>query len=475
MEEIYHQMTFEEYLNIKEEIKTKIQGMAADYISIGYRLRQIEETQAYRQDGYRTLSEFAKQEYGLSPSATSRFIDINKMFSVGGYSPELVPEFAGYGVSKLSEMLQLTEDDRSLVKAGTTVAEIREMKRLERGENIQTEQVAADIMIPEEAVPEDVMSQESEESEESQETRELTEEEKDMRNVLLAFFQDEEGRLQKVWENIDNQEKVSEIMAPSGNKTFRKGLYMLFLYSFGEGAALKVFKKQNRRLTWQELTEEIKNLYQPYAAGGNIWENCYGRPEEKSNEKNDAENAAKPQKDLGLQEKSLATSQEVKKTVEKPNQIRENDQIEGQKNLEEYFDENGNYEEPEENDESPNQIRENRELESMKKELRENLEETRGILVESRKVAEQARDAQISAAQAAVAAERSAEQADMRMEKKTRTISLTRRNNEIYWMEKGVTIMHEEGDSVISSVDSLLSRKLAGGCSVEIIIREGQE
>ena len=330
-------------------------------------------------------------------------------------------------------------------------------------------------MIPEEAVLEDVMSQESQESEESQETQELTEEEKDMRNVLLAFFQDEEGRLQKVWENIDNPEKVAEIMAPSGNKTFRKGLYMLFLYSFGEGAALKVFKKQNRRLTWQELTEEIKNLYQPYAAGGNIWENCYGRPEEKSNEKNDAENAAKPQKDLGLQEKSLATSQEVKKTVERPNQIRENDQIEGQKNLEEYFDENGNYEEPEENDESPNQIRENRELESMKKELRENLEETRGILVESRKVAEQARDAQISAAQAAVAAERSAEQADMRMEKKTRTISLTRRNNEIYWMEKGVTIMHEEGHSVISSVDRLLIRKLSEGRSLEIIIREGQE
>lgn len=473
MEELYqyHQMTFDEYLAAKEEIKEKIQGMAADYICIGYRLRQIDETQAYRQDGYKTLAEFAKQEYGLSPSATSRLMDINRMFSMNGFSPELVPEFAGYGVSKLSEMLQLTEDDRGLVKAGTTVADIRELKRLERGENIQTEQVAADIMIPEEAVLEDVMSQESEES---QETQELTEEEKDMRNVLLAFFRDEEGRLQKVWENIDNPEKVAEIMAPSGNKTFRKGLYMLFLYSFGEGAALKVFKKQNRHLTWQELTEEIKNVYLPYAAGGNIWKNCYGEQEEK----NDAENAAKPQKDLGLQEKSLATSQEVKKTVEKPespNQIRENDQIEGQKNLEEYFDENGNYEEPEENGESPNQIRENRELESMKKELRENLEETRGILVESRKVAEQARDAQISAAQAAVAAERSAEQADMRMEKKTRTISLTRRNNEIYWMEKGVTIMHEEGDSVISSVDSLLSRKLAGGCSVEIIIREGQE
>lgn len=448
MEELYqyHQMTFDEYLAAKEEIKEKIQGMAADYICIGYRLRQIDETQAYRQDGYKTLAEFAKQEYGLSPSATSRFMDINRMFSMNGFSPELVPEFAGYGVSKLSEMLQLTEDDRGLVKAGTTVADIRELKRLERGELVE-----ADIMIPEESVPEEP---------------ELTEEEKDIRNVLLAFFAEEENRLSNVWKNIDDPEKVAEIMAPSGNKTFRKGLYMLFLYGYGEGAALKLFKKPSRQMTWKELTETIRNLYLPYADGGNIWENCYGR------------NGEKPQKDLGLQEKSLATSQETKKTEEKPespNQIRENDQIEGQKNLEEYFDENGNYEEPEENGESPNQIRENRELESMKKELRENLEETRGILVESRKVAEQARDAQISAAQAAVAAERSAEQADMRMEKKTRTISLTRRNNEIYWMEKGVTIMHEEGDSVISSVDSLLSRKLAGGCSVEIIIREGQE
>lgn len=434
MEELYqyHQMTFDEYLAAKEEIKEKIQGMAADYICIGYRLRQIDETQAYRQDGYKTLAEFAKQEYGLSPSAISRFIDINKKFSVGGYSPELVPEFAGYGVSKLSEMLQLTEDDRSLVKAGTTVAEIREMKRLERGENIQTEQVAADIMIPEEAVPEDVMSQESEESEESQETRELTEEEKDMRNVLLAFFRDEEGRLQKVWENIDNPEKVAEIMAPSGNKTFRKGLYMLFLYSFGEGAALKVFKKQNRHLTWQELTEEIKNVYLPYAAGGNIWKNCYGEQEEK----NDAENAAKPQKDLGLQEKSLATSQETKKTEEKP--------------------------------ESPRQNGKNREPKERKTEAEE-------IPAETKKAAEQETENTGNRQQKSLATSQESEKPEWeeKAERAERTICLTREKEEICWRENGVTLLHEAGDGVISGIDSLLSKSLAQGCRVEIIIREG--
>lgn len=444
MEELYqyHQMTFDEYLAAKEEIKEKIQGMAADYICIGYRLRQIDETQAYRQDGYKTLAEFAKQEYGLSPSATSRFMDINRMFSMNGFSPELVPEFAGYGVSKLSEMLQLTEDDRGLVKAGTTVADIRELKRLERGELVE-----ADIMIPEESVPEEP---------------ELTEEEKDIRNVLLAFFAEEENRLSNVWKNIDDPEKVAEIMAPSGNKTYRKGLYMLFLYGYGEGAALKIFKKPSRQMTWKELTETIRNLYLPYADGGNIWENCYGR------------NVEKLQKDLGLQGKSLATSQETEKTEEKPespNQIRENE-MEGQKSIEEYFDEAGDYKEPEEEkDGSPSQNGKNREPEERKTEAEE-------IPAETKKAAEQAGAAEQETEntgnrqQKSLATSQEAEKAE-REEKAERTICLTKEKEEIYWRENGVTLLHEAGDGVISGIDSLLSKSLAEGCRVEIIIREG--
>lgn len=262
-------------------------------------------------------------------------------------------------------------------------------------------------------------------------------------------------------------------MAPSGNKTFRKGLYMLFLYSFGEGAALKVFKKQNRHLTWQELTEEIKNVYLPYAAGGNIWKNCYGEQEEK----NDAENAAKPQKDLGLQEKSLATSQEVKKTVEKsesPNQIRENE-MEGQKNIEEYFDEAGDYKEPdEEKDGNPGQTGENREPEERKTEAEE-------IPAETKKAAEQAGAAEQETEntgnrqQKSLATSQESEKPkwEEKAERAERTICLTREKEEIYWRENGVTLLHEAGDEVISGIDSLLSKSLAQGYWVEIIIREG--
>jgi len=236
------------------------------------------------------------------------------------------------------------------------------------------------------------------------------------------------------------RDDVAEIMAPSGNKTFRKGLYMLFLYGYGEGAALKVFKKPSSQMTWKELTEAIRNLYLPYADGGNIWENCYGR------------NGEEPQKDLDLQKKSLATSQETEKTEEKPespNQIRENE-MEGQKNIEEYFDEAGNYKEPEA--EKP---------------------EAEEIPADTKKAAEQAGAAEPETEnkgnrqQKSLATSQDAE----KPEREERTICLTK--EEICWQENGVTLLHEAGDGVISGIDSLLSKSLAEGCRVEIIIREG--
>lgn len=299
-------------------------------------------------------------------------------------------------------------------------------------------------MIPEESVPKEP---------------ELTEEEKDIRNVLLAFFAEEENRLSNVWKNIDDPEKVAEIMAPSGNKTFRKGLYMLFLYGYGEGAALKIFKKPSRQMTWKELTEAIRNLYLPYADGGNIWENCYGR------------NGEKPQKDLGLQEKSLATSQETEKTEEKPespSQIRENE-MEGQKSIEEYFDEAGDYKEPdEEKDGSPSQNGKNREPEERKTEAEE-------IPAETKKAAEQETENTGNRQQKSLATSQESEKPEWeeKAERAERTICLTKEKGELYWRENGVTLLHEAGDGVISGIDSLLSESLAQGCRVEIIIREG--
>ena len=136
MEE-YHQITLNEYISIKEDIKRRLNHLAESFVAIGYRLKQIRDTEAYRQDGYNTIFEFAEKELGLTKSPTSRFMAINDKYSVGGNSLELREEFIGLGKSRLSEMLTMDPEDYVLVTEQTSIKDIREIKRMEMaaGEN----------------------------------------------------------------------------------------------------------------------------------------------------------------------------------------------------------------------------------------------------------------------------------------------------------------------------------------------------
>ena len=100
MEE-YTQLTLDDWLAMKESLKQDLIGVQESFVRIGYTLRTIEEQELYKRDGYETITEFAKAEYGLSASTISRFININRKFSVAGYSDRLRPEFAQIGSSKL--------------------------------------------------------------------------------------------------------------------------------------------------------------------------------------------------------------------------------------------------------------------------------------------------------------------------------------------------------------------------------------
>ena len=101
----------------------------------------------YQEAGYIDIWEYGKGELGLSEAAISRYMKINDRFSQSGNSPVLLEEYKGYGYSKLSEMLTLTDEE---IKAAgitetTTVAKIREIKKEIREENAEPE--------PEEQIP----------------------------------------------------------------------------------------------------------------------------------------------------------------------------------------------------------------------------------------------------------------------------------------------------------------------------------
>ena len=131
------QMTFEEYLNSKERIKDKIMETMEDFVIIGYELKRIRDTEGYKHDGYKDFTEFAKVEYGLNASTTSKFIAINANYSEGGGSDKLLPQYQKFGYNKLYEMLSLPVEDREQLEPDTTMKEIREIKKFVKEEQVE--------------------------------------------------------------------------------------------------------------------------------------------------------------------------------------------------------------------------------------------------------------------------------------------------------------------------------------------------
>ena len=147
MEGKYVQMTINDWLALKGQLEAELRGAAAGFVRIGFLLRKIEESKGYENDGSKNLAEWAKDNYGLSATAVSRFMAINRKYSIDGYSERLKPEYIEYGSAKLSEMLALPDSDLEMVSPEMKREDIREIKKFNKEaakEEEKAEEHAAD-------------------------------------------------------------------------------------------------------------------------------------------------------------------------------------------------------------------------------------------------------------------------------------------------------------------------------------------
>ena len=217
----YIQMTLDDWMSIKKELEEELRGAAAGFVRIGYLLRKIEETQGYKQDGCDSLTEWAEQEYGLSASSVSRFMAINKKYSVDGYSKQLRIEYAKYGQAKLQEMLTLPEEDLQMVSPEMKRADIREIKAFER-------------QAPQE---------------------EPAEQESDAPQWIVEFIK--QNGLERLthtsaFEREDIAQLIEEVN-PTGTKTFRHKRTMVSM--FADKIMVKEFPNAPERMEWEEFFE----------------------------------------------------------------------------------------------------------------------------------------------------------------------------------------------------------------------------
>lgn len=122
-------ITLNDMDDVKREIDNCQRKAVTSVVELGYILRKADDAELFREAGYSSIFKFAEAEYGWNQSQTSRFMDINREFSEGGYSTVLQEKYLGYGQAKLSEMLTLPDSIREELNPEVKRDEIREVKR----------------------------------------------------------------------------------------------------------------------------------------------------------------------------------------------------------------------------------------------------------------------------------------------------------------------------------------------------------
>lgn len=278
----YKQMTLAEWLDIKQKLKQnissakdKLNGLKKDFVRIGYLLRKIDDNELYKQDGYKSIAEFAKAECGLSPSDTTRFIQINKKYSVGGNSEELRPEFLEYGQSKLAAMLALPDADLNMITPQTSREDIRELNRFNKSD-------------PEQGADDDI-------------------------DQLIRDFYISQELVRKAVTVKDDPKALRELIAPSGSRSFRKGIWFILFHE--SKINIKKYSGVAKEISWEEFTAITAKILEKYESEGDTTD---GFKEERENNeqdvigkrRNDGENGT------GARENDMGTGEDTRKPEE---------------------------------------------------------------------------------------------------------------------------------------------------------------
>lgn len=139
MEELKTTGTYEEF---RETLNTELQKNVDSFIKIGYLLKLARDTDILYKSGYKSVTEFAAAEYGLTKDVVSRYIAINDRYSENGYGEQLKEEYRAFGVAKLAEMLTLSDEVIQSLSPELTRKEIQKIK----GE-IREEEKVTDIEV----------------------------------------------------------------------------------------------------------------------------------------------------------------------------------------------------------------------------------------------------------------------------------------------------------------------------------------
>ena len=254
MTELTTYSTYEEY---KAQLDRAITETTQDFVVIGHLLMQARDTDILSSSGYTSMGDFARSEYGLDESVTSRFINIAEKYGDG--SGRLKAEYTSFTYSKLGEMLTLPSEVAAIVTPDMTVKDIREIKS-----EVQEEEKISDV---------EVMIEASQ-----QPDSDILEE------FMKAYLENRPEEFIALG-HAEDTEDAYDILAPQGRATLiarvpGTGKIMISIESMEDVKAVYVRENRTEELAFKDIDNAIMSLIGPVPFPEQRYKDIYGRDPE---------------------------------------------------------------------------------------------------------------------------------------------------------------------------------------------------
>ena len=245
-------LTLPELEQEEQGIRENLGGIVKNFVRAGWHLSRIDRSGAYKLKGYSSITEYARETFGMTPDGVSRFIHVYEKYSIQGDTPELREEYRDFKFSQLTEMLQLPEKDYVMIRPETKREDIRALKKF----NKQSEH-NPDNLLNWQQEPDDII-----------------------REAVKDFFFSRKKDLNGIYEQYgigpypeEDIKKMARFLYREKKKKFQNDRVFLMLYP--DQVFIKSSDGELHDITWTEFFQTMGSIFDGSAAGKDTWENYF--------------------------------------------------------------------------------------------------------------------------------------------------------------------------------------------------------
>lgn len=248
------QLTLPELEQEEKQIRENLGGIVRNFVKTGWHLSRIDRSGAYKLKGYHSVTEYARETFGMAPDGVSRFIHVYEKYSIQGDTPELREEYRDFNFSQLTEMLQLPEGDYAMIRPETKREDIRDLKKFNKQSQNNPDNLLNWQQDPDEIIQE----------------------------AVREFFKARQKDLNQIYEQYgigpypeEDVKKMARFLYHEKRRKFQNDRVFLMLYP--DQVFIKSSDGELHDITWTEFFQVMGSIFDGSAAGKDTWKNYFSQ------------------------------------------------------------------------------------------------------------------------------------------------------------------------------------------------------